>query len=87
MSIIADFLTEHRSWFVVIVVLPLSLIFDILMHIRAWVIAHFFSAKHLHESRVKKIQQAVRDHYEKNDGTKLCTARYGWQSISPGFRK
>jgi delta24-sterol reductase len=83
---IADFITDHRSWFVVVIVLPLSLVFDAFFAVRSWVIHKFFSAPKLHAQRVQGVQRQLRAWAEKKDGTKLCTARGGWQSISPGYR-
>ena len=81
------FMTEYRGWFVIFFVLPISLTFDLFFAIRARFIMAFFSAPELHEERVGFIQKQLRDWAAKNDGTKLCTARGGWQSISPGYRK
>jgi delta24-sterol reductase len=81
------FATEYRGWFVIFFVLPISLAFDLFFALRARFIMSFFSAPNLHEERVAHIQKQVREWSSKNDGTKLCTARGGWQSISPGYRK
>lgn len=84
---VITFMTDYRGWFVIFFVLPFSLLFDVFFSLRARVIMAFFSAPELHEQRVADIQKQVRAWKEKNDGTKLCTARGGWQSISPGYRK
>jgi len=81
-----DFITDHRGWFVVLFVLPLSLAFDVFFAARAWCIRIFFSAPELHDKRVEKICEDIHRWRERGDGTKLCTARGGWQSISPGSR-
>ena len=81
------FATDYRGWFVIFFVLPFSLLFDVFFAIRSKVIMAFFSAPEEHEKRVEYIQQQIREWATKGDGTKLCTARGGWQSISPGFRK
>jgi len=78
--------TEHRSWLVLFVVAPMSKVFDIVLRFRAWYIQTFFSAPELHNQRVADIVEQVRAWRERNDGTKLCTARPGWESISPGYR-
>ena len=70
----------------VIFVLPLSNLFDIFFKIRAWIVFKFFSAPKLHAKRVEGIQAQIKAHAARNDGTKLCTARGGWQSMSPGYR-
>ena len=80
------FMTDYRGWFVIFFVLPISLSFDLFFAIRSRFIMAFFSAPELHEERVAYIQQQIQAWSAKNDGTKLCTARGGWQSISPGYR-
>ena len=80
------FMTEHRGWFVMIFVLPFSLLFDLLFAVRAYIVMAVFSAPELHKKRVEEIASQIRAWKEKGDGTKLCTARGGWQSISPGYR-
>jgi len=80
------FMTEHRGWFVIFFVLPISLAFDFIFAIRAWAIMKFYSAPELHESRVKDIQKQIKDLAANGDTRPLCTARGGWQSISPGYR-
>ncbi|GMH53784.1 hypothetical protein TL16_g01530 [Triparma laevis f. inornata] len=77
---------EHRGIFVVIFVLPLSLLFDFVFKIRAAVIQLYFSAPELHEARVGNIQRQVIEWKKNGAGKKLCTARGGWQSVSPGYR-
>lgn len=69
-----------------IFVLPFSLLFDIFFSIRAFLVVHFYQAPHLHERKVKLIQKEVQTWFEKKSNTKLCTARGGWQSISPQLR-
>jgi delta24-sterol reductase len=78
-----EFMTEQRGWFVIFFVLPISLCFDILFAIRAVIIRKLFSAPLLHAERVADVQEQVR---ARSAGSKLCTARGGWQSISPGYR-
>ncbi len=83
---IVHFMTEYRGWFVIVFVLPFSLLFDVFFAVRARVIQHFFSAPELHAKRLAHISAQIRAWKERGDGTKLCTARGGWQSISPGYR-
>ena len=85
-SALGYFATEHRSWLVIFVVAPMSLIFDTVLKFRAWYVQTFFSAPELHNQRVADIVAQIQAWREKNDGTKLCTARPGWESISPGYR-
>eukprot|EP00121_Abeoforma_whisleri_P015786 Awhi_evm1s14519 len=83
---ITEFMTEHRGIFVTIVVLPISLCFDVLFQIRAWVVFKFYSAPKLHESRIANIQKQLRDWEKSGSKSKLVTSRGGWQSISPSLR-
>uniref|UniRef100_A0A7S1B9R5 Delta(24)-sterol reductase n=1 Tax=Corethron hystrix TaxID=216773 RepID=A0A7S1B9R5_9STRA len=85
-DVVTDFITEHRGWFVIFFVLPLSLLFDIFFAIRGMIVMKFYSAPQLHEERVKDIQSQIKAWNECGAKTKLCTARGGWQSISPGNR-
>lgn len=85
-SFLGYFATEHRSWLVIFVVAPMSLIFDYVLRIRAWYVQTFFSAPELHNERVEEIVAQIKAWRARNDGTKLCTARPGWESISPGYR-
>ena len=81
-----EFATEHRGIFVVFFVLPFSILFDIYFAIRSYFIQKLYSAPALHKERVKDIQSQVLA-WKKGGSTKrLCTARGGWQSISPGYR-
>ena len=86
-SAVGYFVTEHRSWLVLFVVAPLSKVFDFIMRFRAWYIETFLSAPELHNQRVAGIVAQVKAWRDKNDGTKLCTARPGWMSIAPGSRE
>lgn len=81
-----EFATEYRGWFVIFFVLPFSIAFDIYFWCRAEVIRYLFSAPELHAARVKKIQEDVLAWKKNGSQRRLCTARGGWQSISPGFR-
>lgn len=84
----ADFATEHRGWFVLFFVLPFSLVFDVYFKIRAWIVMQLHSAPALHKQRLAEISKQIQTFHKKpeNQGKKLCTARGGWQSISPSFR-
>ena len=86
LSFLGYLATEHRSWLVLFVVAPMSMVFDLGLRFRAWYIQTFFSAPELHNQRVAEIVQQIKDWQKRNDGTKLCTARPGWESMSPGYR-
>ena len=72
--------------FVIFFVLPFSLAFDVFFRIRAWVVMKFYSAPLLHARRVEHVQNQIRAWKKAGLKTRLCTARGGWQSISPGMR-
>jgi delta24-sterol reductase len=78
-------LTEHRSAVVTIFGLPLSLLWNGTLKVRAFYIKVFHSAPHLHDQRVEAIQNQVLERPDKN--APLCTARPGWQSVSLQYRK
>ena len=86
-ALAGHFLTEHRSWLVLFVVAPMSFVFDLAMRVRSWYIQTFLSAPELHNKRVADVQAQIQKWRDRNDGTKLCTARPGWMSISPGSRE
>lgn len=83
---VTNFATEHRGWFVLIFVLPVSLVYDLYFSVRAWIVMKYYSAPLLHEARVKGIQKQIVDWKVKGSKSRLCTARGGWQSISPSLR-
>lgn len=56
---IARWMEDHRGLIVVLVVLPLSLVFDALMQFRHWVFRKFISAPEKHDERVRAIQNKV----------------------------
>lgn len=78
-------LTNHRSLIVVVFGLPLSLLWDQILKIRAFYIRTFKSAPHLHHQRVQDITNQVLNRPDKN--SPLCTARPGWMSVSLSYRK
>lgn len=56
---IAQWMEDHRGLIVVLVVLPLSLIFDTLMKLRHWILHKFIYAPEKHDDRVRTIQNQV----------------------------
>ncbi|XP_042875627.1 delta(24)-sterol reductase-like [Penaeus japonicus] len=84
---IARWMEDHRGLIVVLIVLPLSLIFDALMQFRHWVFRKFISAPEKHDERVRAIQKKVRKWAEQPEKNRkmMCTARPNWQSLSTTF--
>lgn len=83
-DLLLHILTHHRSAVVTIVGLPLSLVWDFTLKMRLHYIRIFKSAPHLHNQRVKIIQEQVKNRPDKN--APLCTARPGWMSVSLSYR-
>ncbi|NYT47464.1 MAG: FAD-binding oxidoreductase, partial [Candidatus Methanofishera endochildressiae] len=78
-----DFLIKYRGIFVVLFVLPVSLVFKAYMGTRNRLAFWQNSAPEKHADRVKKVQQQVKDWQEKTGGNiPMCTARPGWQAMS-----
>ncbi|NOQ65400.1 MAG: FAD-binding protein [Methyloprofundus sp.] len=78
-----DFLIKYRGIFVVLFVLPASMIFKAYMGSRHRLIFFLNSAPDKHDERVQKVQQQVKDWQEKTGGkVPMCTARPGWQAMS-----
>jgi len=84
---VTEFITNHRGIFVTVFVLPISLMFDIFFYIRAWLVMKFYSAPQLHQERVRSVVEQIHEWKKSGSTNRLCTARGGWQSISPGYRK
>ncbi|XP_042237262.1 delta(24)-sterol reductase-like isoform X2 [Homarus americanus] len=84
---IARWMEDHRGLIVVLVVLPLSLIFDALIQLRLWIIRKFISAPEKHDERVRTIQSQVLrwNKHPKAERKLMCTARPNWQSLSTTF--
>ncbi|KAA8491738.1 Delta(24)-sterol reductase [Porphyridium purpureum] len=89
-EVLTDVITRYRAPFVVIFVLPLSLMFDCAMQIRSYIIFKLYSAPELHEERVLDVQRqvalAVANAKAGKGPKRLCTARPGWLSISMDYR-
>jgi len=85
-NLLVNFATEQRGWFVTLFVLPVSLGFDAWFKARAWLIMKLFSAPALHVKRVQNVSDQIVNWKNQGGKGKLCTARGGWQSISPGNR-
>ncbi|KAG0710776.1 Delta(24)-sterol reductase [Chionoecetes opilio] len=80
-------LEDHRGLVVVVVVLPLSLLFHLIMELRLWAIRKFVSAPERHEERVREVQKQVLLWNKQSPATRrhMCTARPNWQSLSTTF--
>lgn len=55
-----EYVVVHQRWiFVCLFLLPLSVLFDLYYHLRAWLIFKMCSAPKLHGQRVRDIQRQV----------------------------
>jgi delta24-sterol reductase len=78
-----DFLIKYRGIFVVLFVLPASLIFKAYMGTRNRLVFWLNSAPENHADKVKKVQEQVRNWKKETGGNiPMCTARPGWQAMS-----
>jgi len=82
-NLFTHILTHYRTALVVIVVLPMSFIFDLYWRGRTWYIAKVKSAPYKHPERVAKIQEQVREWKRQGSKVRMCTARPGWLTVSP----
>jgi delta24-sterol reductase len=80
---LADILVRYRWLFVVPVVLPLSLAFNLFWALRGFYQRGWSGAPKAHERRVSSIQAEVRDWRAAGTRPPLCTARKPWMSVSP----
>ncbi|XP_076440884.1 delta(24)-sterol reductase-like [Babylonia areolata] len=76
---------NYRWVFVCLFLLPISVVYDIFMYVRNWLVFKFNSAPRQHEQRVKHVQEQVKRWRADGCQTPMCTARPGWSNIS--FRR
>ena len=76
-------LIKYRWAFVLLFLVPASLLLHLYSTIRNWIFFHLLSTPSLHDRRVSDIQRQVRLWNSKGRGKQLmCTARPGWQAMS-----
>ena len=79
-SATAKLLENYRTPLVIFIVLPLSFIFDLMWKLHVWLTK---SDPRAHDTRVASVQRAV-ERWAKSDRSKrMCSARPGWQTLSP----
>ena len=71
-------MTEHRSLVVVVFALPLSLLWNACMMLRAKYVCLVHSAPAQHKERVERIRKQV---VARPKGKQMCTSRPGWMSM------
>ncbi len=78
-----DFLIKYRGIFVVLFVLPASLMFKAYMRTRNRLVFWLNSAPEKHDDKVKQVQQQVKNwHKETSGNIPMCTARPAWLAMS-----
>ena len=73
----------HYRWVFVMFLLPLSFLYDIYHAFRSFIVFKLNSAPSKHLQKVQKVQKQVRNWIESGSSQPMCTARPGWQTISP----
>lgn len=79
---LTDLLVRYRWLFVVPVILPLSVLFDLYWAIRNWYYRGLKNAPERHTERVRDIQAQVRQWRAAGGRRPLCTARKSWMNVS-----
>lgn len=78
-------LLNYRWVFVCLFLLPMSVVYEIFLYLRTWIIFKLHSAPKMHDKKVKHVQDQVKAWREDGMKSKMCTARPGWMNVS--FRK
>ena len=82
-----DRLIEHviinYRWIFVLFLLPISLFYDIYFYARNFIVFKLNSAPKKHNEKVRNVQRQVREWADSGSTRPMCTARPGWQTISP----
>ena len=81
-SVVEHIIVNYR-WVFVMFLLPLSLCYDIYHYARSFIVFKLNSAPKQHLKKVAKIQAQVRKWRDSGMTKPMCTARPGWQTISP----
>ncbi|XP_071117270.1 delta(24)-sterol reductase-like isoform X1 [Haliotis cracherodii] len=81
-----EYILIHYRWvFVCLFLLPVSVIYDVFMFGRNWLVFQFNSAPKKHDQKVQHVQRQVRKWRDDGAHTPMCTARPGWSNVS--FRR
>jgi len=73
----------HYRWIFVMFLLPVSLCYDIYHAVRSYVVFQMNTAPTEHLEKVRNVQKQVRGWNDAGSLQPMCTARPGWQTISP----
>ena len=77
-----QFLAKYRWIFVCTILMPVSVVFEVFLVVRNKITFRLNSAPLLHDKRVQGIQEAVKEWHLNAGGTKMCTGRPGWMTMS-----
>uniref|UniRef100_A0A2C9JYD9 Delta(24)-sterol reductase n=1 Tax=Biomphalaria glabrata TaxID=6526 RepID=A0A2C9JYD9_BIOGL len=81
-----EYIIIHYRWiFVCLFLLPVSVVYDAVMYLRAKIVFALSSAPQHHDKRVKYVQEQIRNWNQSGRKSRMCTARPGWANIS--FRR
>ena len=83
MDSITEHVIIHYRWVFVMFLLPVSLCYDIYSALRSYIVFKMNSAPTKHLEKVKEVQRQVRQWKDSGADQPMCTARPGWQTISP----
>lgn len=81
-SVIEHVIVHYRFIFVMFL-LPVSFLYDIWYYTRNKIVFAMSTAPHKHKEKVADIQKQIREYHTNGEGRGMCTARPGWQTISP----
>jgi len=80
---LTEHIIVHYRWIFVMFLLPVSLCYDIYHFVRSYVVFQMNSAPSQHVEKVKSVQKQVQEWNDAGSMQPMCTARPGWQTISP----
>eukprot|EP01134_Creolimax_fragrantissima_P004148 CFRG4148T1 len=75
-------LTHHRSIFACLVLLPMSVIYDVVYYMRSKIIFKLNSAPGHHSARVADVQRQMKEWSANGRTKRMCTSRPGWKTFS-----
>lgn len=76
-----EHLLIHYRWVFVIFLLPISLVYDLCLYARNWVVFQLSSAPTKHASRVQNVAKQIQQWRAEGATRPMCTARPSWQTM------
>lgn len=80
---VVEHVIVHYRWIFVMFLLPVSCLYDLWYYTRNKIVFALSSAPSKHQEKVADVQRQVREYHSSGGGVGMCTARPGWQTISP----